>query len=237
MEQNQYVEYLLHFGLTRQEALIYVELLVKGKQTGYEIAKETGISRSNVYSVLAALAEKGAAYVVEESAKRYIPVKVEEFCGNCICRMQEEQEWMERNLPQKKAETEGYITIEGEQNILDKAKNLIAQAGERVYLSCTAGYLDAFRQVLEELVKKKRKVVILTDASYELKGVIFYQTEEKGQQIGLIVDSKSVLSGEYGKGSLNTCLYSGQKNFVTVFKNAMANEIKLIQLQKGETVL
>ena len=56
MEQNQYVEYLLHFGLTRQEALIYVELLVKGKQTGYEIAKETGISRSNVYSVLAALA-------------------------------------------------------------------------------------------------------------------------------------------------------------------------------------
>ena len=59
MEQNQYVEYLLHFGLTRQEALIYVELLVKGKQTGYEIAKETGISRSNVYSVLAALAEKG----------------------------------------------------------------------------------------------------------------------------------------------------------------------------------
>lgn len=237
MEQNQYVEYLLHFGLTRQEALIYVELLVKGKQTGYEIAKETGISRSNVYSVLAALAEKGAAYVIEESAKRYIPVKAEEFCGNCIRRMQEEQEWMERNLPQKKAETEGYITIEGEQNILDKAKNLIAQAGERVYLSCTAGYLDAFRQALEELVKKKRKVVILTDAPYELKDAIFYQTEEKGQQIGLIVDSKSVLSGEYGKGSLNTCLYSGQKNFVTVFKNAMANEIKLIQLQKGGTVL
>ena len=75
MEQNQYVEYLLHFGLTRQEALIYVELLVKGKQTGYEIAKETGISRSNVYSVLAALAEKGAAYVIEESAKRYISGK------------------------------------------------------------------------------------------------------------------------------------------------------------------
>lgn len=68
--------------------------------------------------------------MIEESAKRYIPVKVEEFCGNCIRRMQEEQEWMERNLPQKKAETEGYITIEGEQNILDKAKNLIAQAGK-----------------------------------------------------------------------------------------------------------
>ena len=49
MEQNQYVEYLLHFGLTRQEALIYVELLVKGKQTGYEIAKETGSLQSAIF--------------------------------------------------------------------------------------------------------------------------------------------------------------------------------------------
>ena len=199
MEQNQYVEYLLHFGLTRQEALIYVELLVKGKQTGYEIAKETGISRSNVYSVLAALAEKGAAYVIEESAKRYIPVKVEEFCGNVSAGCRRSRSGWRETFHRRKAETEGYITIEGEQNILDKAKNLIAQAGERVYLSCTAGYLDAFRQALEELVKKKRKVVILTDAPYELKDAIFYQTEEKGQQIGLIVDSKSVLSGEYGR--------------------------------------
>ncbi len=237
MEQNPYVEYLLHFGMTRQEALIYVELLIKGKQTGYEIAKETGISRSNAYSALAALVEKGAAYVVEESAKRYIPVGVEEFCGNCIRRMQIEMEWMTRNLPQKRAEMEGYITIEGEQNILNKVKNLISQANERVYLSCTAEYLDVFRPELESLIEKGRKVVILTDALYKLEGAIFYQTEDKEQQIGLIVDSKSVLSGEYGNGSLNTCLYSGQKNFVTVFKNAMANEIKLIQLQEGGTEL
>lgn len=236
MEQNQHVEYLLHFGLTRQEALIYVELLLKGKQTGYEIAKETGISRSNAYSALAALTEKGAAYVVEESAKRYIPVKLEEFCGNCIRRMEREKEWMENNLPQEKAEMEGYITIEGEQNILDKAKNLMASANERIYLSCGKISLDFFRRELEELLRKKRKVVILTEAMCELEGAIFYQTEEKGQQIGLIVDSQSVLSGECGPGSLNTCLYSGQKNFVSVFKSAMANEIKLIQLQRGERI-
>ena len=37
---------------------------------------------------------------------------------------------------------------------------------------------------LEELVKKKRKVVILTDAPYELKDAIFYQTEEKDSRSG-----------------------------------------------------
>ena len=51
MEQNQYVEYLLHFGLTRQEALIYVELLVKGKQMdiGFEdLAREIYYSKDAV---------------------------------------------------------------------------------------------------------------------------------------------------------------------------------------------
>ncbi len=35
-------------------------------------------------------------------------------------------------------------------------------------------------------------------------------------------------------GSMNTCVYSGQRNFVTVFKNALANEIELIKIRKGE---
>lgn len=135
MDEQLFAEYLLHFGLTRQEALIYQKLLLKGKQTGYEVAKEAGISRSNAYSSLAGLVEKGAAYLVEESAKRYIPVKLEEFCENCIRRMKAEEEWMVRNLPEGQVDEEGYITIEGGANIRDKVKNLITSAKERVYLS------------------------------------------------------------------------------------------------------
>ena len=84
MEESRLIEYLMHFGLSRQEALIYEQLLARGKQTGYEIARDTGISRSNAYTSLAALVEKGAAYLVEENAKKYIPVCPEEFCGNRI---------------------------------------------------------------------------------------------------------------------------------------------------------
>ena len=42
MEQNQYVEYLLHFGLTRQEALIYVELLVKESRQDMRLQRRQG---------------------------------------------------------------------------------------------------------------------------------------------------------------------------------------------------
>lgn len=68
MDESKAIEYLMHFGMSRQEATVYLRLIEAGKQTGYEIARDTGISRSNVYASLAALVEKGAAYLVEEDA-------------------------------------------------------------------------------------------------------------------------------------------------------------------------
>ena len=234
MDEQRFVECLMDFRMTRQEALVYWTLLVKGKQTGYEVAKEAGISRSNAYSSLAALVEKGAAYLVEESAKRYVPVALEEFCENCIRRMKVEEEWMVNHLPVEHVEEEGYITIEGEGNILDKIRNLLVNARERVYISCPVRLLDGFEEEMKRLADAGKKVVIITDGAYFLEGAKVYVTGDKGRQIGLIVDSKYVLSGEYGAGSMNTCLYSGQNNFVLVFKTALANEIKLIEICRGE---
>ena len=43
------IEGLTNFNLTKQEATLYVLLLKSGQMTGYEAAKQTGISRSNTY--------------------------------------------------------------------------------------------------------------------------------------------------------------------------------------------
>ena len=215
MDTNKAIEYLMHFGMSRQEATVYLRLIEAGKQTGYEIARDTGISRSNVYASLAALVEKGAAYLVEEDAKRYIPVHIQEFCGNRIRRMEEEQKWLDMNLTGEQKEEEGYVTIDGQEHISDKIHNLLANVEERVYCSCSGVCLEQLKAQLKELT-------------------ITYVTKEKGNQIGLITDSKYVLSGEYGQESRNTCVYSGQRNFVTLFKTALANEIELIKIREGE---
>ena len=234
MDERQFVDYLLHFGLTRQEAGVYERLLLKGKQTGYEAAKEAGISRSNAYSALAALTDKGAAYVMEDSARRYVPVPLKEFLENCLRRMEREKDWLIENLPEVKAQEEGYITIEGEANVCDKIINLMEETKERVYLSCSAPCLESFSGNLIPLTEKKRRVVVITDAPVALQGAEIYVAKPKGSQIGLITDSKHVLSGEYGPGSRNTCLYSGNENFVQLFKNALANEIELITIHGGK---
>ena len=62
MDNNVFIEQLMNFGLTRQEASIYQCMLTEGKITGYEVAKQIGISRSNAYNSLASMTEKGAVY-------------------------------------------------------------------------------------------------------------------------------------------------------------------------------
>lgn len=234
MEKSMSIEYLTHFGLSRQEAHVYEQLLSGGKQTGYEIAKDTGISRSNAYIALAGLVEKGAAYLVEESAKKYVPVCPEEFCGDCIRRLTDEKNWLFSHLPQRVPEEEGYITVEGEKNIVGCIHNLLDKAEDRIYVSASAVCVEQFRFKLATMIERGKKIVVITDCPWNIKNATVYVTEDRGNQIGLIADSRYVLSGEMGEGSLNTCLYSGQKNFVRLFKNAMANEIKLIKIQKGE---
>ena len=217
MEQTSFTERLMEFGLTRQEASIYQCLLTEGKVTGYEVAKQTGISRSNAYNSLASMTEKGAAYLVEEaSTRKYVPVPLNEFCKNRVRKLEESARWLQEHMPSEKAYAEGYITIEGAENILNKIKNLLSQVDQRVYISCTRNYLLLLIRELDALMDNAK----------------VYFGENRGMQIGIIADSKYVLTGEYGEGSMNTCLYSGQKNFVELYKTALANEIKLLSIRE-----
>lgn len=234
MDTKNLIEYLVAFGLTGQEALVYLELFRLGKSTGYEISKATGISHSNAYKALAGLMDKGAACVSEGTAKKYTAVGIEEFCQNKIRTLQERKEYLAAHMPREKEDTEGYITIRSDENISDKVKNMLEKAEKRVYISMAQKLLRVIEPELKALIERKIKLVILTDKPFALSGAKIYQTRDKKNQIGIITDSSYVLTGELGKGKESTCLYSGQVNFVQVFKDSMKNEIRLIELDSGE---
>ena len=81
----------------------------------------------------------------------------------------------------------------------------------------------------------EKKVVIITEKLPNMTGCSVYISDcIMDNQIRLIVDSKYVLTGDFGESKEDTCLYSGQKNFVSLFKDAMRNEIELINLRSGK---
>ncbi|MBD7911377.1 MULTISPECIES: TrmB family transcriptional regulator [Clostridium] len=227
------VERLMCFGLTRHEANIYLLLFAEGELNGYEVSKLTGISRSNTYNSLAGLVEKGAAYIIDSGAILYTPVSIEEFCSNKIRFMEDNKAEIIKNVPKRKEETNGYITIKGEKHIKDKFRNMLMQAKERVYLDMSEKMLNDVKSELIELRDRGIKIVIITDSTFKLDGTIIYNAEKDPVQIRLIVDSKYVLTGEIGDELNSTCLYSSNNNLVQVFKDALINEMKLIEIMKG----
>ena len=227
------VELLTHFGLTKQEATIYIMLFCEGKLTGYEAAKLTGISRSNTYTALAGLVEKGAAYLIEGTATRYTPVSLEEFCNNKIVQMQDYKLALIKSAPVPFKEDDGYITIKGEKHILRKMKNMLTTANARVYVSISKEIADAILLELQDGVSRGLKIVVITNKPFELAGAIVYHAEKTQKPIRLIADSTSVLTGDLSDGENSTCLYSKKKNLVDLFKESLKNEIKLIELTEG----
>ena len=227
-------ELLLHFGLTRQEAKIYILLLREGPLSGYEAAKRSGISRSNAYGCLAALVDKGAAYVLEEQAVQYQAVALHEFCENKLHFMKKTAQELENSLPMRRERNENYITIRGRRHVEDKFRNMLLHTKERVYLSASSKIIFLFQEELQDLIRGKKKVVLITDDSYELEGAIIYHAYRDETQIRLISDSSYALTGEVSDEWGTTCLYSENPNLVKLLKETLSNEMKLIRLGQDE---
>lgn len=226
--ENSFLDNLVSFGLTRQEAQIYSTLLLHGQMTGYEVSKETGISRSNVYAALSALVEKGAAYLIEGESTKYTPVAIKKFTENVLSDLSRKAKDLEKNAPQQLVQQEGYITILGAANIRNKIREMLLATELRLYIMAPAAIISEFDAELQELITVGKKVVILSD-NYKLKGAKIYETKPEEGQLRFITDSAYVLTGELTGSTHDSALYSGQQNLVSVMKEALKNKIILLE--------
>lgn len=237
MQSVDNIHLLMQFGLTHLEAQIYTCLHGRPEATGYELAKLTGISRSNTYAGLSSLVEKGGARLIEGKPTLYSAVPVGEFCGNVIRTLGKVQSALESRLSLTEEDDSAYLTIKGGKNITDKIETLIEQTRYRVYISMTAGLLQPFIPELEQLADQGRKVVVITDDPLVLRGCTVYLSDSKiDESIRLISDTRTALTGSLRDNPGCTCLYSTKENLVSLLRDSMKNEIRLIELTGGTNI-
>jgi HTH-type transcriptional regulator, sugar sensing transcriptional regulator len=233
------VHLLVEFGLTRQEATLYLCLLSSGDQNGYELAKRTGISRSNTYTGLAGLVEKGAAWTIEGETVRYRAVPGAEFTENRLRQWKRFQKELLSSLPSLRSKPGSYITVHGKAAILDRLHNLITQTHERLYLSLGHELIESFLPELTLLNDRGCKLVLLSDPkgceriSKNCSKAAIHISDPAHGQIRLIVDSLHVMTGEISETGESSCLYSDHHNLIELFKSSLKNEIRIALLQKG----
>jgi len=220
------------FGLTRQEAGLYLTLLAEGDLSGYEAAKHSGISRSNAYAGLASLVDQGAAYVLDGAVPRYTAVEPQTFFHHRIRSLTEASAALVAALPHRQTAPEGYLTVSGSQAVFDRMKTMVEGATLRLYFSLGQALVAPLVPYLTAAAARGVKVTALTDASLEIPGLVLHRTQPPAGQVRLIVDSGEVLTGDWST-SAASCLYSRRPALVDLFKQALGNEIRLLEL--GET--
>ena len=224
------IELLSQFNLTSNEASIYYSLLTRGRMNGYQLAKMSGISRSNTYTSLSSLVEKGCAYTIEGESTLYSPLSINEFCGNRLRTLETVKDKLMALAPQKCEDPQGYMTIAGNAHIRDKIKNMMQETSKRIYLSASKSVLDLFSTEIEALAANGIKVVIITDEAAILANVRIYLSSTPIKQVRIISDSTKVLTGDFEEFGDASCLYSEKKNLVALIKDSIKNEMTLIEM-------
>jgi len=202
------IDKLVEIGFSEYEAKAYVALLRKSPVTGYELAKLSGVPRSMIYEALRKLAARGAAMTLRKGdSTKYAPVPAAEL----LDQLQHEHEELIASLKDDLAalttapDLEYVWSIEGHENIMAKAVEMIRQAKTRIYLALLPDTFPALQPALEGAIERGVRVVLYTSSGLDLPGgqvVVAPLSKEALSQAGglgliLVIDGEEVLIGEW----------------------------------------
>jgi sugar-specific transcriptional regulator TrmB len=232
------VDRLVRIGFSEYEAKAYVALLREHPITGYQLAKLSGVPRSMIYEVLGKLTSRGAAMTLrKEGSTQYAPVEALEF----LDQVHREHEDLVASLKDdlttldSVSDLEYVWSIEGHENVMAKAEEMIDQAGRRIYLSLLPATFPALRPALVRAIGRGVRVVVYSTEELDLPGGRVVATPvpgEAGERVEglwlvLVIDGKEVLIGELLTENQARASWTGSPLFVFVAEHHLRTDLYL----------
>jgi sugar-specific transcriptional regulator TrmB len=194
-----------------------------------------------IYEVLGKLTARGAAMTLRRGGStQYAPVPAAEFFDQLL----QEQEGLIVSLKDDLAHLTSapdldYVwNIEGHENILAKAEEMIAQARTRVYLALLPATFPDLRPALTEATGRGVRVVIYTTDDLDLPGsqlVVAPMSEEALSQAGglgliLVIDGEEVLIGEWLTATQARASWTSSPLLVFIAEHHLRTDLYLPQI-------
>jgi len=235
------IDKLVEIGFSEYEAKAYVALLRQSPVTGYQLSKTCGVPRSMIYEVLGKLAARGAAMTLRKGdSTQYAPVPADEFLDH----LRHEHEELTISLKDdlatlvSPADLEYVWNIEGHDNIIAKATEMIGQAKSRIYLALLPVTFPALRPVLEEAIGRGVRVVLYTTSTFDLPGgrvIVAHVSEEtlgqaRGLGLVLVIDGEEVLIGEWLTANQARASWTSSPLLVFIAEHHLRTDLYLPQI-------
>jgi sugar-specific transcriptional regulator TrmB len=174
---------LLKFDLSRNEIRVYVYLARSGVRKARDISDALSLHRTETYKILRDLEKRGLISSVLEKPLKFIATPFEEAIDTLIEAKKLRIQQLERNkkslvdvwlsIPKQKVEPQNkevFQVLEGEEQILMKANEILEDTKEGIYvlapdLDLLRLYHSGFTDNLEKFSKNNVEVKLLTNHS------------------------------------------------------------------------
>jgi len=206
--QTVLLDSLQELGFSQYEARCYVGLLNKEPQTGYSVAKATGVPQPKVYEALRKLVSRGAAFELAGSPTKFLPsppaVLLDALESGVNNRLRTARRAVAELSEDGPPPVEILTSLTEWSAIVGSAVRLIDDATKRVYVSASASQLADVGPALEFALDRGVDVVALCfgpmpfeDERVKLfrhlstEGVIY--RSHQARHLAVIADSASAL--------------------------------------------
>ncbi len=235
---TEVIEQLQQLGFTEYEARAYVALLRQSPQNGYELARNSGLPRANVYSVLEKLEERGAVVRLEETnSVHYAPVSPEELIRRLDNKLKGSLKEAHASLAEVTQATayEAIFSVRGYLPMLDHARSLIDSAAKSVLVALEPPESQALKGSVEAAILRGVKVVTLClEACLEecgnCRGSLFrYHVEEleDSRWLVLLADGQEMLAAEIAPGDQTLAVRTRQSLLASLAAGYIQRSIAL----------
>ncbi|ALV21465.1 TrmB family transcriptional regulator [Carnobacterium antarcticum] len=202
------------YQFSEYETLVYMALLKKSNQTGYETSKNSSVPRSKVYNILEILLKKGVIICSNTDPVRYKAKSVEELIDRLNKKVQSDFNEIKKSLGsiEKEEETDILWSLSEYNQVIEKSIQLIRHSQKDLYLQIWEEDLtEMMVTLLTEAEKRLDKFIVILFSKkrhYELPFNRFYKhgfEEDKLKDYGsrwitVVADSKEVVYGTFPKG-------------------------------------
>jgi predicted transcriptional regulator len=210
MSMSNLIEQLQRLGFGQYEAQAYSALLSSGPQSGYELAKASGIPRANIYAVLRKLEERSAVLRLERaSGVQYAPVPAQELIDRLASQYQQQLEATRECLQGVAApESPEYVwNAHGYPALLDHARSCIEMAREQLLVVNWPQEASLIAPSIERAESRGVEVITLCTAGCHedcscCHGQLYryhLAPEEHSRWLIVVQDEKELLAGEIGQ--------------------------------------
>ncbi|MFQ6082266.1 MAG: TrmB family transcriptional regulator [Candidatus Aminicenantia bacterium] len=239
---KEIIENLENFGFSNYEAKAYIALLRSKPVTGYQLSKISGVPRSRIYETLERLVKKGAVVTLPGEPNKYAPVNSNELLNRLKKGYRSSLDLLKKELSHFKPNQfmESIWNIQGRENILAKAKVMINEAKESIYLTAWAQVIKEIKNELEEASKRGIKVIVISCGEIELNINTHYHHgfEEQicragGSSIDLVIDGIEVLVGETLPPDQCQAAWSRNIGLVYITEEYIRHEVYIQKIIKG----